>query len=156
MTKNKSSSELRKAIQRCKNKHKNSLSFKVFVGSQQGKYYPPPKILTSRVDLVPHFSWWYVGKQETFVNLCHINVPKKTRQASKTITQVQCLTKYSNRLTDQPLSKHHTVNLDLDGLKKPTYPLMTKRATKRMWVLPLWCHQRQETFKNIATFQTTH
>ena len=85
-----------------------------------------------------------------------LTFPKKTRQPSKTITQVQFLTKYSNRLTDQPLSKHHTVNLDLDGLKKPRYPRMTKRATKRVWVLSLWCHQRQETFKNIATFQTTH
>ena len=127
-----------------------------FQAVNQASIILPRQILTSRVDLVPHFSRWYVGKQETFVNLCHINVPKKTRQPSKTITQVQFLTKYSNRLTDQPLSKHHTVNLDLDGLKKPRYPRMTKRATKRVWVLSLWCHQRQETFKNIATFQTTH
>ena len=43
LTKNKSSSELREAIQTCKNKiNKNSLSFKVFPGSQPGKYYPPP------------------------------------------------------------------------------------------------------------------
>ena len=42
LTKNKSSSELRKAIQRCKNKHKNSLSFKVFPGSQPGRCYPLP------------------------------------------------------------------------------------------------------------------
>ena len=41
-TKNKSSSELREAIQTYKNKiNKNSLSFKVFPGSQPGKYYPP-------------------------------------------------------------------------------------------------------------------
>ena len=43
LQKNKSSSELREAIQTCKNKiNKNSLSFKVFPGSQPGKYYPPP------------------------------------------------------------------------------------------------------------------
>ena len=42
LKKNKSSSELREAIQTCKNKiNKNSLSFKVFAGSQPGKYYPP-------------------------------------------------------------------------------------------------------------------
>ena len=39
-TKNKSSSELREAIQTFKNKI--SLSFKVFPGSQPDKYYPPP------------------------------------------------------------------------------------------------------------------
>ena len=39
----KSSSKLREAIQTCENKiNKNKLSFKVFPGSQQGKYYPPP------------------------------------------------------------------------------------------------------------------
>ena len=43
LNKKKSSSELREAIQTCKNKiNKNSLSFKVFPGSQPGKCYPPP------------------------------------------------------------------------------------------------------------------
>ena len=37
----------------------------------------PARFLTSRVDLVPHFSRLYVGKQEILVNICHINVPKK-------------------------------------------------------------------------------
>ena len=115
------------------------------------------QVLPSGVKPVPVFSLSYVRRQETFVNLCHINVPKKkTRKPSKTITQVEFLTKYSNRLTDQPLSKDHRVELDLDGLKKPRYPRMTKRATKRVCVLSLWRHQRQETFKNIAIFHTTY
>ena len=43
LNKKKSSSELREPIPACKNKiNKNSLSFKVFPGSQPGKYYPPP------------------------------------------------------------------------------------------------------------------
>ena len=35
--------------------------------------------------------------------------------------------------------------LDLDGLRKARYPRITKRATKRVSVLSLWCDQRQET-----------
>ena len=114
------------------------------------------QVLPSGIEPVPAFSLSYGRSQETFVNLCHITFPKDKRSTFKNYHQVQFSTKYCNRLTDQPLSKHHTVNLDLDGLKEPRYPRMTKRATKRVWVLSLWCHQRQETFKNIATFQTTH
>ena len=77
-------------------------------------------------------------------------------RASKTITQVQFLTKYCNRLKDYPLNKQNRVSLDLDGLEKPRYPRMTKRATKRVWVLSLWRHQRQETFENNAISHTTH
>ena len=73
----------------------------------------------------------------------------------KTINHDQFLTKYSNRLTDQPLSKHYRVKLDLDGLRKARYPRITKRATKRSSVLCLCCDQRQETFVNLGLFQTT-
>ena len=73
----------------------------------------------------------------------------------KTITHDQFLTKYSNRVTDQPLTNHYRVNLDLDGLKKARHPRITRRATKRVSVLSLWCDQRQETFVNIGLFQTT-
>ena len=72
----------------------------------------------------------------------------------KTINHDQFLTKYSNRLTDQPLSKHYRVKLDLDGLRKARYPRITKTATKRVSVLSRCCEQRQETFVNLGLFQT--
>ena len=75
---------------------------------------------------------------------CYKRSPKKTRQPSKTVTQVQFLTNYSNRLTDQALGKDHRVELDLDVLKKPRYLRMTKRATKRVWDFSLWCYQRSQ------------
>ena len=50
-----------------------------------------------------------------FVNLCHIVVLKGKTVSLKSRS---ILTKYSNRLTDKPLSKHSRVNLELDGLKK--------------------------------------
>ena len=74
-------------------------------------------------------------------------------QPLKNITCNQFLTKYSNRLTVQQVSKHYKVKLDLDGLRKARYPRITKRATKRVSVLSLWCDQRQETFVNIGLFQ---
>jgi len=43
-------------------------------------------------------------------------------QPLKTITHDEFLTKYSNRLTDQPLSRHYRGNLDLDDLRKARYP----------------------------------
>ena len=49
----------------------------------------------------------------------------------------------------------YKVKLDLDGFRKARYPRITKRATKRVSVLPLWCDQRQETFVNIGLFQAT-
>ena len=79
----------------------------------------------------------------------------KNGQPLKTITHDHFLTKYSIRLTDQPLSKHYRVNLDLDGPRKARYPRIPKRATKRVSVLSLWCDQRQETFVNLGLFQTT-
>ena len=66
------------------------------------------------------------------------------------------LTKYFNRQTDQPLSKHYTVKLDLDGLRKARYLRITKRGTKRVSVLSLCCDQRQETFVDLGLFQTTN
>ena len=99
---------------------------------------------------------WYARRQETFGKLCHINIPKKKNvQPLKNITHNQFLTKYSKRLTVQELSKHYKVKLDLDGLTKVTYPRITKRATKRVSVLSLWCDQRQETFVNIGLSQIT-
>ena len=73
----------------------------------------------------------------------------------KTINHDQFLSKYSNRLTDQPLSKHYRVKLDLDGLRKARYPRITKRGTKRVSVLSLCCDQRQETFVNLGLFEAT-
>ena len=72
----------------------------------------------------------------------------------KTINHDQFLTKYSDRLTDQPLSKHYRVKLDLDGLRKARYPRITKTATKRVSVLSLCCEQGQEMFVNLGLFQT--
>ena len=60
------------------------------------------------------------------------------------INHDQFLIKYVNRLTDQPLSKHYRVKLDLDGLRKARYPRITKTATKRLSVLSLCCDQRQD------------
>ena len=65
------------------------------------------------------------------------------------------LRKYSNRITVQQLSKNYKVKLDLDGLRKARYPRITKRATKRVSVLSLWCDQRQQTIVNIGLFQAT-
>ena len=73
----------------------------------------------------------------------------------KTTNHHQFLTKYFNRLTDQPLSKHYRVRLDLDGLITPRYLQITERATKRVSVLSLCCDQRQETSVNLGLFQTT-
>ena len=74
---------------------------------------------------------------------------------SKTITHDQFLTKYSKRLTDQLLSKHYRVKLDLEGLRKTRYQWITKRARKRLSVLSLLCDQTQDTFVNLGLFQTT-
>ena len=86
-----------------------------------------------------------------FVNLCHIVVPigKTANLKSRSI-----LTKYSNRLTDKPLSKHSRVNLDLDGLQKPRNPRMTQRFNQRVSILSLCCYHRQETFVNLGLFET--
>ena len=73
----------------------------------------------------------------------------------KTINLDQFLTKYSYRLTDQALSKHVRVKLELDGLKKARYLRITKTGTKRKSVLSLCCDQRQETFVHLGLFQTT-
>ena len=62
---------------------------------------------------------------------------------------------YSYRLTDQALSKHFRVKLDLDDLRKARYLRITKRGTKRVSVLSLCCDQRQETFVDLGLFQTT-
>ena len=70
----------------------------------------------------------------------------------KTINHDQFLSKYSNRLTDQPLSKHYRVKLDLDGLRKAKYLRIKKRRTKRVSVLSLCCDPRQETFVNLGLF----
>ena len=57
-------------------------------------------------------------------------------------------------ITDKPLSKHYSDNLDLDGLKKARNLRMTQRPTKRLPVLCMWCHRRQEEFVNLDLFQT--
>ena len=83
------------------------------------------------------------------------NSLRKDGHPLESINHHQFLTKYSNRLTDQPLSKHYRVKLDLDGLRKTKYPRITKTATKRVSVLSLCCDQRQETFVSLGLFQTT-
>ena len=128
-------------------KTKNSLSFKVFPGGQSGKCYNRPTAFVLGDRTSPTlFSVVCLLTGHFRKCLSYYNSQRKNGQPSKAITQVQFLTKYSNKLKDQPLGKHDRVNLDLDGLKKPRYPRMTKTATKRVWVLSLWCHQRQETF----------
>ena len=83
------------------------------------------------------FSLWYDRRQETFVNICHIVVPKEKNGQPSTITNhVQFLTKYSKRLKDKPLSKHYRVNLDLDDLEKARYPQMTQSLTERVLCFP--------------------
>ena len=86
-----------------------------------------------------------------FVNLCHIVVPKGKVVNLKSRL---LLTKYSNRLTEKPLSKHYRVNLDLDGLKKPRNPRMTQRLNQRVSILSLCCYHRQEPFRNLGLFET--
>ena len=73
----------------------------------------------------------------------------------KTINLDQFLTKYSYRLTDQALSKHFRVKLDLDGLRKARYLRITKKGTKRVSVFSLCFDQKQETFVHLGLFQTT-
>ena len=102
------------------------------------------------------FSLWYDRRQETFVNICHIVVPKEKNGQPSTITNhVQFLTKYSKRLKDKPLSKHYRVNLDLDDLEKARYPQMTQSLTERVLMFSLCCYRRQETFVNLGLFLTT-
>ena len=74
----------------------------------------------------------------------------------KTINRDQFLTKYSYRLSDQALSKHFRVMLDLDGLRKARHLRITKRGTKRVSVLSLFCDQRQDTFVHLGRFQTSN
>ena len=140
-----------------KKKKKNSLPFKVFPGGQPGKYYNRPTDFeladqTSRT----LFSVVCSLTGDFCKSFPYYSSQRKNGHPSKAMTQVQFLTKYSNRLKGQSLSKHHRVNLDLDGLRKPRYPRMTKAATKRVWVLSLWCLQRQETFVNLGLFQTSN
>ena len=119
-------------------KNKNSLSFKVFPVGQPGKYYnrptdfdlgdrTSPTLFSVVCSLTGHFR----------KSLPYYSSQRKNGQPSKAVTQVQFLTKCSNTLKDQPLSKHHRVNLDLDGLRKPRYPRMTKTLTKGVWVFSL-------------------
>ena len=77
---------------------------------------------------------------------------KKNGHPIKTINHHQFLTKYSNRLTDQPLRKHFRVKLDLDGLTTARYPRIAKRATKRVSGLSCCCVQRQQTFVKLGLF----
>ena len=76
----------------------------------------------------------------------------KLNNVSLLINHDQSLTKYFNRLTDQPLSKHYRVKLDLDGLRKARYPRITKTATKRVSVLSLCCDQKTGPFVNLGLF----
>ena len=81
---------------------------------------------TKRVSL---FSLCCDQKQETFVNLCHIVANSSLRKNGhplKTISHHQFLTKYSNRLTDQPLRKHYNLKADLDCLRKARYLPITE------------------------------
>ena len=80
---------------------------------------------------------------------------KEKRSSLKKKNHDKFLTKYSNTLTDQPLSKHYRVKLDQDGLRKARYLRIRERGTKRVSVLSLCCDQRQETFVNLGLFQTT-
>ena len=84
-----------------------------------------------------------------------LTFPEEKRSSFRNYKSPSILTKYSNRLTDQPLRKHYSVKLDLDGLRKRRYPRITKTATKRVSVLSLCCDQRQETFVSLGLFQTT-
>ena len=78
---------------------------------------------------------------------------KEKRSTFKKYYPQSILTKYSKRLTVQQLSKHCKVKLDLDGLKNARYPRITKRETKQLSVLSLWCNQRLETFVILAFFK---
>ena len=61
-----------------------------------------------------------------------LTFPMEKRSTFKNITHHEFLTKYSNRLAVQQVSKHYKVKLDLDGLRKARYPRITKtRRDKR-------------------------
>ena len=136
---------------------KKSLQYEVFPGGQPSRYYPRPTGFDFGDRTSPvFFSLWYDRRQETFVNICHIVVPKEKNGQPSTITNhLQFLTKYSKRLKDKPLSKHYRVNLDLDDLEKARYPQMTQSLTERVLMFSLCCYRRQETFVNLGLFQTT-
>ena len=109
LTKNKSSSELRKQFKHVKTNTKRVCHSRYFQAVNQASIILPRQIFDLESRPSPAFSRWYVGKQETFVNLCHINVPKNNPPTFKNYNSGSILTKYNNRVTDQPLSKHHTV-----------------------------------------------
>ena len=123
----------------------------MFREGQPSKSYPRPKSFDfgNRASS-GFFSVWYDRRQGIFVNLCHIVIVK-----GKTVNlkSRSILTKYSNRLTDKPLSKHYRVNIDLDGLKKPRNARMTQRFNQRVSILSLCCYHRQETFVNLGLFE---
>ena len=124
----------------------------MFLEGEPSKYYPRPKGFDYRDRASPgFFSVWYDRRQGMFVNLCHIVILKGKKVNLKSLS---ILRKYSNRLTDKPLSKHYRVNQDLDCLKKPRNPQMTQRFNQRVSILSLCCYHRQETFVNLGLFET--
>ena len=85
LTKNKSSSELREALQTCKNKiNKNSLSSKVFPGSQPGKYFPLPTDFELESRPSPAFLRWYnVKTRDVRKSLQYLRSQKKPANLQK-------------------------------------------------------------------------
>ena len=101
---------------------------------------------SNSVPIVATF-WFSCSLDKTKIFL--LKQPKQVNHVIKNnnyllINHDHFLTKYFNTLTDQPLSKHYRVKLDLDGLRKARYPRITKTATKRVSVLSLCCDQRQD------------
>ena len=127
-----------------------------FPASEPYKYCPRPTDLHVRDHASPAF----------FPVVCSLTLDvrkslpyerslRRNGHPLKTINHHQFLAKYSNILTDNPLSKHYRVKLDLDGLREARYLRITKRGSKRVSVLSLCCDQRQEKLVNHGLFQTT-
>ena len=83
LTKHKSSSETTEGIQKLKKKNEtvhHSSYLQVF---NEAITILAGQVLPSGIEPVPAFSLSFVGSQETFVNLCHITLPKDKRSAFK-------------------------------------------------------------------------
>ena len=104
---------------------------------------------TMGIKRIPPFSHTMLVDRRRSYIFAILTFPEEKRSSFKNY-------KSQSFLTDQPLSKHFRVKLDLDGLRKARYPRITKRETKRVSVLSLCRDQRQETLLNLGFFSKNY
>ena len=154
LTKQNFSSEPTKPSQSCNNK-KKTITRGV-----------PSKLTIQILSSPNRFSRWGLNESRLFSRSMFVDrrrsqifailaFPEEKRSSFKNYKSPSIFNKHSNRLTDQPLSKHFRIRLDLDALRKGRYLQITKRATKQESDLFLCCDERLETFVNLGLFQTT-